>query len=396
MNIAILGLTATSYGSLTYLQNVLPHLARIDQSNQYEVFLPAAKVRELDVRQPNFRIHSHRWLPTSGTLRVLWEQLVLPWILRGRHVDAIYTTHSMAILLAPTPSIIIVQNVEPFFAGQFPNPLHLRARLWLLRMMMELSLRRSPRIIAISEWEKEFLIERFQLPPDRIIVSYPGVSEGFSPPAKGSDGLLLDRLGLEPPFILSATRLAGYGNLLNLAKAYISLFKAGKVTMPLVIPGGVWDRRYIGKVKKLLAHAGCSDRVKFLGYVPHELMPLLFGHATCFVFPSLLEACGTVLIESLACGTPVLCCRRRPMTDICGDAAVVFDGEDPDDIAAKLFEVLADPLLRETLRRRGLARAPQFSWHRGAEKVCQIFEQLAHRHNAADAASAVIPPERRT
>ena len=66
MNIAILGLTATSYGSLTYLQNVLPHLARMDQSNQYEVFLPAAKVRELDVRQPNFCIHSHRWLPTVG------------------------------------------------------------------------------------------------------------------------------------------------------------------------------------------------------------------------------------------------------------------------------------------------------------------------------------------
>ena len=56
---------------------------------------------------------------------------------------------------------------------------------------------------------------------------------------------------------------------------------------------------------------------------------LLFGHATCFVFPSLLEACGTVLIEALACGTPILCCRRRPMSDICGDAAVLFDGEIP-------------------------------------------------------------------
>ena len=75
----------------------------------------------------------------------------------------IYTTHNMAILLAPMPSIIIVQNVEPFFAGQFPNPLHLRARLWLMRMMTEISLRRSPRIIAISEWEKEFLVERFHV-----------------------------------------------------------------------------------------------------------------------------------------------------------------------------------------------------------------------------------------
>jgi hypothetical protein len=84
MNIAILGLTATSYGSLTYLKNFLPHLAQLDRSNHYEIFLPRANVRELDVRQPNFRIHSLRWAPKSGPLRVLWEQLILPWILRTR------------------------------------------------------------------------------------------------------------------------------------------------------------------------------------------------------------------------------------------------------------------------------------------------------------------------
>ena len=376
MNIAILGLTATSYGSLTYLKNFLPHLAQLDRSNHYEIFLPRANVRDLNVGQSNFRIHSPRWAPKSGPLRVLWEQFILPWILRRRRADAVYTTHNMAILLSPTPSIIIVQNVEPFFAGKFPNALYLRPRLWLLRMMTELSLRRSHRIIAISDWEKEFLVERFHLLPDKIIVSYPGATEGFHPPTAGSAALLRERLGLEPPYIFSVTRLAGYGNLLNLAKAYVSLVKAGKVTMPLVIAGGVWDPQYIGRVKRLLAEEGCADRVKFLGYVPHQHMPLLFGHATCFVFPSLLEACGTVLIEALACGAPVLCCRRRPMTDICGDAAVLFEGEDSGDIADRMFEVLSDASLREALSRRAVARATQFSWQQGAEKVHRLFEQI--------------------
>ena len=396
MKIAILGLTATSYGSHTYLKNFLPHLAQLDLSNHYELFLPKANARELDVQQANFRVHLHRWPPKSGTLRVLWEQLILPWILRARGVDAVYTTHSMAILLSPVPSIIIMQNVEPFFAGQFPNPPYLRVRLWLLRKMMELSLRRSPGIIAISDWEKDFLVERFRLPPDKIIVSYPGVTEGFRPPAPGSAALLREHLRIEPPYLLSVTRLAGYGNLLNLAKAYISLVKAGKVAMPLVIPGGVWDSMYIGKVKKLLAAEGCSDRVRFLGYVPHQHMPLLFGHAACFVFPSLLEACGTVLIEALACGTPILCCRRRPMSDIGGDAAVLFDGEDPTNIAEKIFDVLSNRPLREELSRRAVERATQFSWQSGAEKVYRIFEQLAPAARAATRESEIIPPERRT
>ena len=187
MNIAILGLTATSYGSLTYLKSFLPHLAQLDRSNHYEVYLPAGYAHPADARPPNFRFHFRRWTSRSGTLRVLWEQLVLPWILRAQRIDAVYTTHNMAILLSPIPSsIIILQNVEPFFAGQFPNALHLRPRLWLLRKMTELSLRRSRKIIAISEWEKEFLVERFNLPPDKIMVSYPGVTEGFRPPAPGS------------------------------------------------------------------------------------------------------------------------------------------------------------------------------------------------------------------
>jgi glycosyltransferase involved in cell wall biosynthesis len=395
MNIAILGLTATSYGSLTYLQNFLPHLAQLDRSNHYEVFLPAANARDLEVRQSNFRIHIRRWAPRSGTLRVLWEQLVLPWILRAQRVEAVYTTHNMAILFSPAPSIILIQNVEPFFAGQFPNPLHLRARLGLLRMMTGLSLRRSRRIVAISDWEKEFLVERFHLPPDKIIVSYPGVTEGFRPPAPGSAALLRERWGLEPPYILSVTRLAGYGNLLNLAKAYVALVKEGKVSMPLVVPGGVWDAPYIGKVRKLLAAEGCADRVKFLGYVSHSHMPLLFGHATCFVFPSLLEACGTALIEALACGAPILCSRRRPMTDICGDAAVLFEGQDPGEMADRIFEVVSNPSLREELSRRAAARVAQFSWQRGAEKVYQVFEQLASASQAGSRGGANMPPGRR-
>jgi len=345
------------------------------------------------VRQANFQVHVPERAPKSGALRVAWEQLIFPWILKSKRVDAVYTTQNMAIVLSPKPSIIIMQNVEPFFAGKFPNPLHLRMRLWLIRMMTEFSLRRSRGIIAISDWEKDFLVERFHLAPEKIVVSYPGVTEGFRPPEAGSAALLRERLGFEPPYILSVTRLAGYGNLLNLAKAYVSLVKAGKVTLPLVIPGEVWDAQYIGKVKKLLADEGCADRVKFIGYVPHQDMPLLFGHATCFVFPSLLEACGTVLIEALACGTPILCCRRRPMSDICGDAAVLFDGEDSRDIAAGILEVLSDPSLRETLSARGVKRATRFSWPQGAEKVHQLFQQLAP--TASRRKAEVNPPERR-
>jgi glycosyltransferase involved in cell wall biosynthesis len=395
MKIAILGYTATSYGSLTYLENFLPHLAEVDHSNQYEVFVPAERAADLDVHQENFRFHRGGIVTRPGWLRVAWEQLILPWILWSKGVEAVYTTQNVAILLSPLPSIILIQNVEPFFAGEFPNAPWLRPRLWLLYFLTSLSIHKSRKIVAISEWEKDLLVERFQLCPDKIVVNYPAPTKGFSPSSPDSAALLRQHLGLEPPYILAVTRLAGYGNLLNLAKAYVSLIKAGKVEMPLVIPGKVWDSQYIGRVKDLLAREGCAERVKFLGYVAHQHMPLLFGNAECFVFPSLLEACGTVLIEALACGTPILCCRRRPMTDICGDAAVFFEGQDPSDIADKIQGVLRDRSLRQALARRGPAEAARFSWRQGAEQVHKLFQQLDPAPHDSRREAATLDPERK-
>ncbi len=395
MNIAILGLTATSYGSLTYLKNFLPRLAKLDRANHYDIFLPADRCAELEVPEPNFRVHVHGWAAKSGAVRVAWEQLIVPWILRAEQSAAVYTTHNLAILLSRVPSIIIVQNLEPFFARKFPNTLRGKTRVWLLRMLSKISLRKSHRVIVLSDWEKEFLVEQFHLPPEKLLVACPGVTEGFRPPAPGSVASLRKQFGIGPPFILAGSRLAGYGNLLNVAKAYASLVKANRISMPLVIPGEVWDAQYIGRVKKLLCTEGCSDRVKFLGYVPHEAMPLLLGHAACFIFPSLLEACGMTLIEALACGAPILCCNRRPMSDICGDAAVFFDGESPEDISVKLFDVLSQPSLAEKLSSRAVARAGQFSWQEGVEKVHRAFLQLAAAPRVASPEVATIPPERR-
>jgi len=379
MKIAILGYTATSYGSLTYLKNLLPQLARLDRTNIYQVFIPARQAPELVVDQPNFHFHRGRIVPRSGLGRMLWEQLILPWTIWVKRIDLVYTTHNIAVLLSRVPSVVLIQNVEPFYLDEFPSPPRLRARLMLLRLLSHLSLRRGAHIVAISDWERDLLVERLRVPQSRITVAYPGASEVFRPADPDSARQLQERLGLAPPYLLCATRLTGYGNLLNLAKAFAILVKRNRLAMPLVIPGEVWDESYIGEVRKVLQQEGCAGQVRFLGYVPHQDMALLMANATCFLFPSLLEACGNVLLEALACGTPIACCGRRPMTDICGEAAVYFDGEDPTGMADKIFGVLDDAPLRETLKRRGTVRAREFSWRRNAEVVRGVFEQLGGR-----------------
>ena len=273
MRIAILGLAATCYGNRTCLWNLLPQLAQLDRSNEYEVFLPPENIFDLDLDQPNFRIHRSGRVPTSSVRRLLWEQLFLPWLLWAKGVDVVYTAHNLTLFLSPIPSVVVVHNIEPFFAGKFPNSLRLRTRLWLLRLLTSLSLRKSWRIIAVSDWEREFLVECLHIPDEKIVMAYHGVTEGFRPLTPGAAADLDEGLGLERPYILCVTRLAGYGNLGNLAKAYASLAKQGKVTMPLVVAGGVWDSGYVGSVRRFLEREGCAEQVKFVGYVPYEQMP---------------------------------------------------------------------------------------------------------------------------
>ena len=383
MRIAILGLNARAYGTFTYLKNLLPHLAEIDTANTYLLFLPRDKQADLAPDAKNFHVRSSPFAERSGLCRILWELFVLPAIVWLYQIDLVYTANNLAVLLSSVPSVIAVQNVEPFFAGEFPNAPRLRLRLWLLRALSKLSLRKSARIVAVSDWVKDFLLERYHLPAEKVVVTVHGTSDAFRPPAADTSHLLRDSLGIEKPYLLCVTRLAGYGNLLNLAKAVAMLDTQNQLSMPLVVPGGVWDERYVRSVMDFLARQGSAGRVKFLGLVPHHLMPLLYANAELFVFPSLLESCGNALIEGLACGAPTLCSDRRPMRDIAGDSALYFDGESPEDIAEKMLKVLADSALRTELARRGPLRAAQFSWRDGAEKLCRIFAELNPTAGAA-------------
>ena len=116
--------------------------------------------------------------------------------------------------------------------------------------------------------------------------------------------------------------------------------------------------------------------VRFLGYMPHETMAVMYRLAGVFVFPSLYEGFGLPPLEAMASGTPVVTSNVSSLPEVAGDAAVLVDPYDPEAIADAIYNVLTDEALRCGLRQKGIVRAREFSWEASVSRVREIYGQV--------------------
>jgi len=125
------------------------------------------------------------------------------------------------------------------------------------------------------------------------------------------------------------------------------------------------------------AHPALRGRVDFLGYVPEERLPDLYAHALATVYPSLYEGFGLPVVESMACGTPVLTSRSSSLAEIGGEgAALLADPSDEKALADGLVALATDDALRKRLRARGLERARDFSWERTGRETAAVYQEV--------------------
>jgi len=116
--------------------------------------------------------------------------------------------------------------------------------------------------------------------------------------------------------------------------------------------------------------------VRFTGYVEEEDLPALYNGADLFVFPSLYEGFGLPVLEAMACGTPVVTSNTSSLPEVAGDAALLVDPYDVEEIATAMRRILEDEALTAELRAKGLARAKEFSWERTARETIAVYEKV--------------------
>lgn len=369
MKIAISTLSGVSYGGTTYFSNLIPALAKVDKYNKYHVFTHSGSDLSETINQENFFFHEYPAKPRSAFMRLFREQLILPMELKKRKIDIMFTAKNANIIFAPCKTIISIRNMEPLCYKNYENQWILNVFSWLRRKFTLISINNADRIIAVSQSVKNYLENLRPGIGDKVNIIYNG-----NPVTKKS--LNKNVYNKPPPFILSASKFVAYANQLNLIEGYALLYEKNKDLPPLWLAGGILDKVYFEKIKKVITKRNITDKIKFLGLIPHEHLIELCSQAHAFIYPSTLESCPQTLIEAMACGVPIASSNVPPMPEICETAAIYFDPYDKNDIAEKIDSILFDESLRKRLRKTALERSRFFDWGKTAADLVKVFEMV--------------------
>ena len=228
-------------------------------------------------------------------------------------------------------------------------------------------------IIATSEATKRDIIHHFGLSSDKIHVVYQTCNPIFEKKVPQFEiESVLKKLNLPPTYFLYVGAITERKNVLNLVKAYNSIKKSTQT--PLVIIGN--GRGHLLKLKKYISEQHLEDRIILCSNIETIDLPAIYQAAKVFIYPSKYEGFGIPIIESLKSGTPVITSNVSCMPEVVGDAGILIDPENFENIAQSLLEIDNNISLRNELIDKGYSRAKLFNLSAFTEQTMNIYKKV--------------------
>lgn len=347
-----------------YLLHFLEWAAR--ERTEVNFFLYANQFTRLLLEAPNFRV---RVMPEKITF--FWDQVLLPIQLKKDRVNVFLSPYYKAPIFSPCPACITIHDL--LFLEMYHGGVREKMKNFFFIPLAMLISRRAARIITDSHFSKADILRRLKTESGKVEVVYINTSESLFPEKNPAE---LERVrrkyGVGDKYILYIGNFKSHKNVGALVEAFRriqgkEIFKGYSLVL-----GGNKDAHAMA-IEKNIRESGLEGRALFTGHLEESDLRGLYSAASLFVFPSLYEGYGLPVMEAMACGTPVACSNRTSLPEIAGGAAVLFDPENPEDMAEAMRPVLLDEAKRAELIRKGQERVRRLN-----EKPCpeRLFEIL--------------------
>ncbi len=363
MNIGIDGYEANiinRVGIGQYAFQLLKAIYNLDNTNHYFIFLPNKPLADM----PEIR---EGWEYVVGKPGSFWTIFQLPKLIKQKTLHLFFSPTHYTPWISGIGQIMSIMDLAYI---HYPKMFRIKD-LIQLKAMTAVSIKKSQKILTISEFSKNEIIDHYHLKNENVIVTYPGLS----PDLKLTDGLSFSQLQtkfkISKDYILFVSTIQPRKNLTRLIEAFEKIDFAG--ILVLVGKKGWLYESIFKRIKTSPKH----DQIMYLDFVDTKDLAGLYKHAVCLAMPSLYEGFGIPVVEAMYFGCPVVVSRTTSLPEIARDAGIYVDPASVDDIAEGLVKaVQLSQAEREKLIIIGKKRTESFSWDKCARQTLEVFASI--------------------
>jgi hypothetical protein len=351
----------------TYTRQIVKYLLELDTKNDYFLFW-SGKGYEHFKKYNNVRVSL-----SSRKHHRFWEQYYIPDIIKTKGVD-IYHVPQNGIGLPENKNSIYVATIHDLIPYIMPETVG-KGYLSKFISQMPKIMSSLDMIITVSEWSKKDIMRIFNIPDEKIKVTYLAADDMFVPMDKHiAHDFIRQKYEIDKDFILYLGGFSPRKNVKSILVAFSMIYKNLSKDYKVVIIGSSKDDHQF--LNKLAQNLNIGDRVHFTGYVPYEDLPFFYNGADLFVYPSLYEGFGLPALEAICCGTPTITSNVSSIPEVVGDGALLINPFDTEELAKAMEQVLEDNEIKLDLINKGFTRASNFSWQKTASETLKAYESL--------------------
>jgi glycosyltransferase involved in cell wall biosynthesis len=300
----------------------------------------------------------------------MWFERSVPRELERLHADLFFSPDGFCSLRSEKKTLLVIHDLA---FEHYPATVPPRALNFYQKYAPRYA-ERADHIIAVSEFTKNDIVERYGVPPAKITVVHNGVSDLFKPLDEPQRQQVRKRYAAGKPYFLFVSALQPRKNLLRLLEAYDRFRERTGQKVKLLVAGAhTWAKDEINNKVKSLKHAG---DVTFLGHLSQQELADVTASALALAYVSLFEGFGIPIAEALYTETPVICSNTSAMPVVAGDAALLIDPVSVEGISIALERIAADEGLRAELITKGRRQRTKFNWDQSARQISGIMEKM--------------------
>jgi len=283
-----------------------------------------------------------------------------------------YLHFDMPLGMRQIPLVITIHDLYPLVVAGYCSAVK---RAYFHRIVKS-NIGRAAKVIAISQHTKKDIIERFDIAEEKVTI----IPQSHDPAYRVIEDIELlggirEKYHLPDRFILYTGNHKPHKNLSRLIKAYGGLGESWRKEYSLVLTGKV--ALEAKQLLRLAGELGIAKNVSFIGWVDEQELPAIYNLASLTVLPSLYEGFGFATLESLACGTPVVCSSAGAISEVVGEAARMFDPYCIEEMAEAITMALEKDVDNPVIRAAGFVQAGRFSVEKTARATFELYRSAA-------------------